>query len=354
MLGWGRADGGVTGSIGAVVSGRSTAMTATPTGGDVGAAAYRAVIETVALAKSFGDVDAVRGVDLSVPAHSIFGFLGPNGAGKTTTIKMLVGLLRPTAGAATVLGLDAVAQSLQLRRRVGFLPQQPVFYDDMTARQTLRYAGGFFAIDGADLDRRIGDVLDVVGLAGRADRPVAGFSGGERQRLGLAQAILHDPELLILDEPAAGLDPLGRRDVLALLERLRDHATVLYSTHILDDVQRVSDTVAILRDGKVIAQGAIGSLLTGQDGPTYRLELTGRTDQVEAELRRQPWVTAIERDVTMHRTVWHVGVTDEQAADQRLLRTVVADPEVTVTAYGRLQHELEDVFVDLVEQEQHR
>ena len=204
--------------------------TATSSGPPVGpAAAPGAVVETVGLAKSFGVVHAVRGVDLSVPAHSIFGFLGPNGAGKTTTIKMLVGLLHPTAGTARVLGLDAAAQSLALRRRIGFLPQQPVFYDDMTARQTLRYAGGFFAIDRAGLERRIGHVLDVVGLSRRADRAVAGFSGGERQRLGLAQAMLHDPQLLILDEPAAGLDPLGRRDVLALLERLREtgHRAVL-------------------------------------------------------------------------------------------------------------------------------
>jgi ABC-2 type transport system ATP-binding protein len=173
VLRWANAKLGVTG-IGALVSGRSTVTTGTPRGGDVASAADPAVIETAALAKSFGQVDAVRGVDLSVPAHSIFGFLGPNGAGKTTTIKMLVGLLRPTAGTATVLGLDAARQSLELRRRIGFLPQQPVFYDDMSARETLRYAGGFFAIDRAGLDRRIREVLDVVGLAGRADRPVIG------------------------------------------------------------------------------------------------------------------------------------------------------------------------------------
>lgn len=312
---------------------RAPSATAMSAGRDPRSGTHAAVVETAALAKTFGAVEAVRGVDLSVPAHSILGFLGPNGAGTTTTIKMLVGLLRPTAGTATVLGLDAATQSLALRRRIGFLPQQPVFYNDMTARRTLRYAGGFFPIDRADLERRIGDVLDVVGLSRRADRPVVGFSGGERQRLGLAQAMLHDPELLILDEPAAGLDPLGRRDVLVLLERLRDRATVLYSTHILDDVQRVSDTVAVLRAGVIIAQRPIGSLLAGQDGTTYRLELAGDTNAVEADLRRQPWISALDRTVAHGVTVWHVGVTDEQAADAQLLRAVVADPEVTVVAY---------------------
>lgn len=137
-------------------------------------------------------------------------------------------------------------------------------------------------------------MLDVVGLSQRADRPVVGFSGGERQRLGLAQAMLHNPELLILDEPAAGLDPLGRRDVLVLLERLRERCTVVYSTHILDDVQRVSDSVAIIRDGAIIAQGPIGSMLAGRDGTTYHLEMAGDTTRVAADLRRLPWIAAVD------------------------------------------------------------
>ena len=309
------------------------------------------VVETFGLAKSFGDVDAVRGVDLTVPARSIFGFLGPNGAGKTTTIKMLVGLLRPTAGAARVLGLDVAGQSLELRRRVGFLPQQPVFYDDMTARETLWYVGRFFPLDRGDLDRRVGYVLDIVGLSRRADRSVAGFSGGERQRLGLAQAVLHDPQLLILDEPAAGLDPLGRRDVLQLLEQMRERCTVLYSTHILDDVQRVSDTVAIIRAGVIIAQGPIESMLAGRDGTAYRLDLTGDATRVERDLRRRPWVTTTDREVADGRTVLHVGVSDQRAADRQLLRMVVADPDLTVLAYGRQRYDLEDAFIRLVEQE---
>lgn len=313
-----------------------------------------AVIETAALTKRFGDVQAVNGVDLTVPANSIFGFLGPNGAGKTTTIKMLVGLLRPTSGTARVLGLDAQRQSLALRRRVGFLPQQPVFYEDMTARQTLTYAGRFFPIDRTDLQRRIDEVLEVVGLQGRADRTVDGFSGGERQRLGLAQAQLHDPDVLILDEPAAGLDPIGRRDVLRLLERLRERATVLYSTHILDDVQRVSDTVAIVREGVVISQGPIDAMLTGPDGTVYRIELTGATADLEDEVRRQPWVAALDTAANDGRRTWYVGVTDEEAADRRLLRTIVSHADVDVLTYGRHRHELEDVFVQLVEQEPDR
>jgi ABC-2 type transport system ATP-binding protein len=142
--------------------------------------------------------------------------------------------------------------------------------------------------------------------------------------------------------------------VLALLERLREQATVVYSVHILDDVQRVSDTVAIIRDGVIITQGPIGSMLAGGGGTTYGLELTGHTGDVEADLRRRPWVAAIDRHPADGRTVWHVAATDEHAADAQLLCTVVADPDVTGLAYGRHQHELEDVFVDLVEQEPNR
>ena len=205
------------------------------------------VISTEGLSKSYRGVAALEDLDLRVPRHAIFGFLGPNGAGKSTTIKLLLGLSRPTRGSATIFGLDSVRDSVAIRERVGYLAQEPRFYDHMTARETLRFAARFFYDGPADLiEERVAEVLDLVGLDDRADRPIKGFSGGERQRLGIAQAQVNYPELLILDEPAAALDPMGRRDVLEVMERLRKHTTIFYSTHILDDVQRVSDSVAIM------------------------------------------------------------------------------------------------------------
>src|SRR3712207_853542 len=220
------------------------------------------VISTQGLSKTYKGVVALEDLNLQVPRHAIFGFLGPNGSGKSTLIKLLLGLTRPTAGSATVFGLDSVRDSVAIRERAGYLAQEPRYYDYMTARETLRFAARFF-YDGPDdlIEERIAEMLDLAGLDGKADRPIKGFSGGERQRLGIAQAQINYPDLLILDEPAAALDPMGRRDVLEVMERLRKHTTIFYSTHILDDVQRVSDTVAILNHGRLVAQAPIEQLL---------------------------------------------------------------------------------------------
>jgi ABC-2 type transport system ATP-binding protein len=308
------------------------------------------VVRTRGLAKRFGSVEAVRSVDLDVPHRSIFGFLGPNGAGKTTTLRMLVGLLAPSSGTGTVLGREIGKDALELRRHIGYLPQQPRFYPDLSARQTLRYAGRFFYRPGAGLERRIEELLEMSGLGGRADRPVGAFSGGERQRLGIAQAQLHRPELLILDEPAAGLDPLGRRDVLSLLTELRAETTVLYSTHILDDVQRVSDTVAIINQGRMVAHAPIEQLLAGSEGSVFLIETRGATDSVRATVESLPWVEKVEIVKGESGDRWMV-VADEERAEHDLLRTMLAHPEVVVTGFGRQRFELEDVFVRIVEEQ---
>jgi ABC-type Mn2+/Zn2+ transport system ATPase subunit len=170
------------------------------------------VIDTHNLSKTFRRVDALKALNLSVPQHSIFGFLGPNGAGKTTTIKLLLGLIRPTAGSASIFGLDSVRDSVAIRARIGYLPQEPRFYEYMSARQILDYTAHFFFKGPQQaIEERIAETLKLVGLEDKADRPIKGFSGGKRQRLGIAQAQVNYPDLLILDEPPASLDPMGRR-----------------------------------------------------------------------------------------------------------------------------------------------
>jgi len=234
-------------------------------------------------------------LDLQVQQNSIFGFLGPNGAGKTTTIKLLLGLIRPTAGSATVFGMDILDQSVDIRARIGYLPQEPHFYEYMTARQTLRFTARFF-FKGPEkaIEARVNEMLHLVDLAEKADRPLRTFSGGERQRLGIAQAQVNYPDLLILDEPAASLDPLGRRDVLEVMSKLRKYTTVFYSTHILDDVQRISDTVVILNKGQLVARGPIEELLAGSEGVIYLVHLKGDTDSVFKQVQSQPWVSGIK------------------------------------------------------------
>ncbi len=203
------------------------------------------------LTKQYKTGIALNKLSLQVPRNATFGFLGPNGAGKSTAMKLLLGLIRPSSGSGAIFGHDIVQESVQIRERVGYLAQEPRFYSHMTARETLRFVARFFEMDARTSEKRIIESLELVGLANKADRAIKGFSGGERQRLGIAQAQLNDPDLLILDEPAAALDPMGRRDVLRIIKRLQERATIFYSTHILDDVQRVSDRVAILNNGHV-------------------------------------------------------------------------------------------------------
>jgi ABC-2 type transport system ATP-binding protein len=309
-----------------------------------------AVIQTNGLSKSFGDVHALKPIDFSVSKHAILGFLGPNGAGKTTLMKLLLGLIRPTSGSATVFNQDIVADSVEIRSRVGYLPQEPRFYEFMTARQTLDFTAKFFFSGPQQaIDQRVAEMLELVGLSDKADRPVKGFSGGERQRLGIAQAQVNYPDLLILDEPAAALDPLGRRDVLAVMERLRKHTTIFYSTHILDDVQQVSDTVAILNKGELVAFGDIDTLINDGQGVVYTMDVQGDVARAQAIATAQSWVANVDTVAQGNATKMLVTVTDESVAQAQLLRLMMSDEELVVSNFGRKTIELEDIFVTIVE-----
>jgi ABC-2 type transport system ATP-binding protein len=307
------------------------------------------VIETRGLTKAYKGVQVLRSLDLHVQKNSIFGFLGPNGAGKTTTIKLLLGLIRSTAGSASVFGMDCVNQSVDIRARVGYLPQEPHFYEYMTARQTLRFTARFFFKGPRQkIEERVDEMLRLVDLADKADRPLKTFSGGERQRLGIAQAQVNYPDLLILDEPAASLDPIGRRDVLEVMSKLRKYTTVFYSTHILDDVQRVSDTVVILNKGQLVAEGPIGELLAGSEGVIYLVNLKGDTESALKLVGSQPWVSGIKTGDHGEEITWQVSVSDPQAAEAQLLKLLVNSPAV-VTEFRRKRYELEDIFIQVIE-----
>jgi ABC-2 type transport system ATP-binding protein len=223
------------------------------------------MIATHGLTKVYRDGrDAVRAVDnlsMTVPAGAVFGFLGPNGSGKSTTIRMLVGLARPSSGEAHVAGADIRRDMDGVHTHIGYLAQSPLFYNYMTGRETLRYIAGFYPWVSDPVEARITELLTLVGLTPAADRKVGGYSGGMKQRLGIAQALVGRPQVVILDEPVSSLDPLGRHEVLEVLDRLRGGATILFSTHILDDVQRVADYVAVLDHGKLITQAPTADLL---------------------------------------------------------------------------------------------
>jgi ABC-2 type transport system ATP-binding protein len=312
------------------------------------------IINTTDLTKVFGNKPVVNNLNLAVPKGSICGFLGSNGAGKSTTIKLLLGLTKPTSGSGTVFGSDIVRDSVAIRERVGFLTQSPSFYGYLTARETLQFvASFFFSGPKTAIAARIEELIDLVGLNGKADQPVKGFSGGELQRLGIAQAAINEPELIILDEPASALDPLGRRDVLKILESFRGRTTVFYSTHILDDVQRVSDRVVIMERGQIVAQGTIDDLLSGGRNSFY---VTVRGDGLPVKNRLQsiPWIKEIESDPGLldikqePTTRLQIHVADAYIAETELLRLMMADEATIVTEFVRSSHNLEDVFVNLV------
>src|SRR6266540_2090577 len=229
-----------------------------------------AAIACDGLTKRYPGVLALDHLDLVVPEGSVFGLLGPNGAGKTTTLRLLAGLIRPTAGSATVAGLPL--GGIAITRRNGFLDQEPRYYGWSTGRELVALAGRLHGMRGYDLETRTAEVMARVGLTDAADRRVGTYSGGMRQRLGIAQALVNNPSVIILDEPVSSLDPEGRRDLLALISELRGSANVLFSTHVLADVERVCDQVAILDHGRLITEGPLDVLLDRYALPIYQIE----------------------------------------------------------------------------------
>lgn len=242
------------------------------------------------LVKRYNDVLAVDHIDLNVHAGDVYGFLGPNGAGKTTTLRMALGLITPTEGTVELFGRDPMREGARALEGVAGFVEAPRFYPQMTARKNLELLS---ALDGNGASTRIDEVLDIVELRPRAGHRVGGYSHGMRQRLGIAAALLRQPRLLILDEPATGLDPAGMRDMRALIQRLAGEGiTVLLSSHQLPEVQELCDRVAIVESGRVVYEGALADLRR-QGGAGYRLRTTDDARALEV-LRAQQSVALVE------------------------------------------------------------
>ncbi len=305
-------------------------------------------IEIRQLKKHYRKVNALCGLDLTVEAGSVCGFLGPNGAGKTTTMKILMGLIRPTSGWVAVDGIDVRESGLLARSHIGYLPQDPVFPSYQTVRGVVATAARLYPghLRGSALRRRVDDLIDRVGMTDKAKRRTAGLSGGERQRLGIAQALIGEPDLVILDEPSAGLDPTGRRDMLNLIDGLRSTATVFYSTHILDDVERISDTVIMISRGVVVAQGDIDEILTVPD-TDYAVRLRGDAEALHSRLEYEPWVKSI--DVRRHGDIedWIVRLSDGSAVE-RLAPALVDGEGLDIIEFHLSDRRLEDAYLSLV------
>ena len=307
-------------------------------------AADAPAIELRGLTKRFGDTLALDHVDLVVRPGVVFGFLGRNGAGKTTALRILSGLARPTAGTAHVLGHDVTRMRDTVRASIGFLPDVPGFYPWMTAREYLDLAGRLFGLEPTTLEARADALLEMAGLASVTTR-VGGFSRGMKQRLGIAQALINAPSLLLLDEPTSALDPIGRREVLEMVTSLRGRTTVFFSTHILADVERVCDAVAILERGRVVASAGIAELRVRVAANRLMLEVeeSAGAGAIAGLLRGRAWVRSIE---TAERTL-RMTVSDLPTA-QREIPAVIAAAGVALRRFEIEEAGLEEVFVELV------
>ena len=247
-----------------------------------------AAIEIVGLEKTYPvgfwlrqQKRALKPLDLTVEQGEVFGFLGPNGAGKTTTLKLLMGLVFPTAGTARILGMEV--DDPRMKAKIGFLPEQPYFYDYLTARELLDYYGQLSGMAAKDRSRKIPEMLERVGLKDSGGVQLRKFSKGMLQRVGIAQAILHDPEVIFLDEPMSGLDPMGRREVRDLMEQLKTEGkTVFFSTHILSDAEALCDRVAVIHQGELRGVGAVAELTASVHG---RVELIWQGTAIPASMR---------------------------------------------------------------------
>jgi ABC-2 type transport system ATP-binding protein len=297
------------------------------------------------LKKYYGPVHALDGLDMQVIPGTVYGFLGPNGDGKTTTLRILTGLAHPTSGKAQVAGVDVLKDGHKLARHIGHLPEEPAFYPWMTPREFLDYLGRLYGLSASERATRTRELLALVRMEAVSKRRIAGFSRGMRQRLGVAAALIHRPEVLFLDEPASALDPAGRKEVLDLIENLRGQATVVMSTHILADVERVCDVVGIIAKGRMLVQAPREELLERYAVPAFEVEADDHAALARwaEELRRLAWVTA----VTAQNGTLRINVKDVRTAKQALLGQAVG-AGLVLNRYEEIRPSLEDVFLHLV------
>jgi ABC-2 type transport system ATP-binding protein len=300
-------------------------------------------VEVTDLTKRFGDFTAVDGVSFKIGTGQIFGFLGPNGAGKTTTIRMLLGLLRPTSGSATVLGYDIVREAEEIRKHIGYMSQRFSLYRDLTVSENLDFYGRTYGVRGNQLHQRKQFVVEMAGLEGREKELTRNLSGGWKQRLALGAAILHEPRMLFLDEPTAGVDPISRRAFWDLLYRLaEDGTTILVTTHYMDEAEHCQD-LAFIHNGHIIAQGSPEEIKLGK--------MRGQVLEIDCAQPDLAIMTLREMgqfdEVALYGALIHV-VAEGVAEQQPLIAQKLAERGVEVRSMDLIAPSLEDVFISNV------
>jgi len=304
------------------------------------------LITTEHLTRKFGTLVAVDRLNIEIKEGDIYGFLGPNGAGKTTTIRMLSTLIKPTSGTACIMGFDVRKEPNRARRAIGIMPERPGFYEEMTGRKQLRFYGEFYKLPRPKLDTRIEDLMARMGLSRFIDAAIKTYSHGMRKRLAIAQALLHDPRILILDEPSTGLDPAGVQEFRELIRTLnKEGYTIFLSSHMLPEIQQLCNRVGILRRGQLVAEDTIDNLrdqLIAKSSDRITVVATGINDIILESVR------AIDGVASADRSEWGMMVLAEQGTSvQADVNDVLVRSGAKVTAFTTLQPTLEDVFLDI-------
>jgi ABC-2 type transport system ATP-binding protein len=303
-------------------------------------------IKIQSLTKKFNNFTAVSGLSFDVAENRVMGFLGPNGAGKTTTIRILVGLSKPTSGSITIASEEIIFGNSSNNKLFGYLPEQPAFYNWMTGKEYLEFVANTFGIKTTEKESTIKKLLKLVDLSEAKDKKISAYSNGMKQRLGIAQALVNEPKVLIMDEPVSALDPIGRREVLAVIENLKKTMTILLSTHILSDVDRICDDVAIINKGKLITVSSLADLKKKYATNILEVEFDSDPESVLPDLKKQEWATKIEKNGN-HLKVW---LRDDDTVKSNLALKFLAQFGIGVLSYGLSLPEVEDLFIDLIKE----
>jgi ABC-2 type transport system ATP-binding protein len=289
---------------------------------------------------------ALSGLDLTVEENTVFGFLGPNGSGKTTTIKILTGLMKPTSGDATVAGEEVNANSIRLRQKIGYLGQEHKMYGYMRGLELLVFVGRIFGFSHVECKKRACELLDMAGLGDAANKKISAYSGGMLQRLGIAQALMGKPEVLFLDEPTSALDPMGRKEILEFILHLKKDLTIFMSTHILSDVERICDSVAIIDNGKLVTQGSIQELKKKYSSQQIEMVFeTGESMQsfIDA-VRYLNWDIVTNDEINKLR----INALNIEQVKNKIFEFISSN-HVPVNKFEILDANLEDIFVKLLQ-----
>lgn len=303
------------------------------------------VLEIKQLYKNFGNQKVINGLDLSVPEHSVYGFVGQNGAGKTTTMKMIVGLLKSDGGDITVCGEKVAYGETKSNRHIGYLPDAPEFYGYMKPLEYLSLCGEITGLSRKRIKERSEELLTLVGLAD-VKRRIGGFSRGMKQRLGIAQALLNEPRLLICDEPTSALDPIGRKEILNVLSAVKEKTTVLFSTHILADVERICDHVAVLHGGKLALCGTLFEIKQRYRHDCFVIDFKSAGDAscfMACEELKAPTVEATQTGHTLT-----IKISDLKSGGQFLI-DLLSKKRITPLKYEIMEPTLESLFLEAVQ-----